>query len=69
MAVITIGLADAKNNFSRLTTEVHNSGKPVTVMKNNKPWVVIQPIQHDSPVDIALDFMDEYSDIFEKLAQ
>lgn len=38
-----VGVRDAKNNFSALTTEVNKTGKPLTVYKNNKPWVVIQP--------------------------
>lgn len=34
---ITMGLAEAKNNFSRVTAEVNRTGRPVTVMKNNRP--------------------------------
>jgi hypothetical protein len=44
MAGLTIGLAEAKNNFSRVTAEVNKTGKPVTILKNNKPWVVLQPV-------------------------
>ncbi|WP_462334693.1 type II toxin-antitoxin system Phd/YefM family antitoxin, partial [Varibaculum cambriense] len=40
-----MGLAEAKNNFSRVTAEVNKTGKPLTIMKNNRPWVVIQPAQ------------------------
>ena len=40
---VTIGLAEAKNNFSRVTAEVNRTGRPVTVMKNNRPWVTISP--------------------------
>lgn len=70
MAALTMGLAEAKNNFSRVTAEVNRTGKPVTVLKNNKPWVVIQPARScDSATDIALDFMDEYADVFEELAK
>ena len=70
---ITMGLAEAKNNFSRVTTEVNRTGRPVTVLKNNKPWVVINPAAttssaSENAVDIAVDFMDEYADVFEKLA-
>ncbi len=43
MAALTLGLAEAKNNFSKVTAEVNRTGRPVTVLKNNKPWVVIQP--------------------------
>ncbi len=70
MQATTIGLAEAKNNFSRVTAEVNRSGKPVTVFKNNRPWVVISPASGASSSDAvatAIDFMDEYSDVFEKL--
>lgn len=61
-----MGLAEAKNNFSRITAEVNKTGKPVTILKNNKPWVVIQPVQKNvSATDVAIDIMDEYADVFE----
>ena len=70
MAALTMGLAEAKNNFSRVTVEVNRTGRSVTILKNNKPWVVIQPNQGSSSVaDVAVDFMDEYADVFEKLAK
>ena len=70
MATLTIGLAEAKTNFSRLTAEVNRTGRPVTVLKNNKPWVVIQPVGAEtSTLGVAVDFMDEYSDVFEELAR
>ena len=38
--------------------------------KNNRPWVVIQPAQQsESAVDVAVDFMDAYADVFEELAK
>ena len=43
-AVTTIGMADAKTNFSRITANVNKTGTPVTVFKNNKPWVEIRPL-------------------------
>lgn len=66
------GLAEAKNNLSRVTAEVNRTGRPVTVLKNNKPWVVIQPVTTPSAadaVDVAIDFMDEYADVFAELAK
>ena len=71
---ITMGLAEVKNNFSRVTAEVNRTGRPVTVMKNNKPWVIINPAATQSgadrnAVDVAIDFMDEYADVFEELAK
>lgn len=65
-----MGLAEAKNNFSRVTAEVNKTGRPVTILKNNKPWVVIQPVQKSvSATDVAIDFMDEYADVFKELAK
>ncbi|MBE6470113.1 MAG: type II toxin-antitoxin system Phd/YefM family antitoxin [Coriobacteriaceae bacterium] len=69
MAAFTIGLAEAKKNFSKLTSEVNRTGKPVTVLKNNKPWVIICPasmagvIQEDAVVDV----MEEVSYAFVSL--
>lgn len=43
-ATLTVGMADAKTNFSRITADVNRTGIPVTVFKNNKPWVEIRPL-------------------------
>jgi antitoxin Phd len=40
---MTVSAADARAQFSRIATEVHATGVPVTVFKNSRPWVVIQP--------------------------
>lgn len=72
MAALTMGLAEAKNNFSKVTAEVNRTGRPVTVLKNNKPWVVIQPAdaaRDGNAVGVAVDFMDEYADVFRELAK
>ena len=72
MIATTVGLAEAKNNFSRITAEVNRSGKPVTVLKNNRPWVTIAPaagVADPDLVAVAVDFMDEYADVFEELAK
>lgn len=70
MAAVTMGLAEAKDNFSRVTAEVNRTGRPVTVLRNNKPWVVIQPAAAaKSAVDVAVDFMEEYRGVFEELAK
>ena len=60
MATFTIGLAEAKKNFSKLTTEVNRMNKPVTVLKNNKPWVVIYPAStaEQTNNDIAIDILE-----------
>ena len=51
---ITIGLAEAKNNFSRVTAAVNRTGRAVTVLKNNRPWVVINPAMTASKNDMKL---------------
>ena len=63
MATFTIGLAEAKKNFSKLTAEVNRTGKPVTVLKNNKPWVVVMPAAAlaEESEDIAVDLLDRVS--------
>ena len=60
MAAYTIGLAEAKNNFSKITAEVNRTGRPVTVLKNNKPWVVIQPAAGagEAGSNVAVDLLD-----------
>ena len=68
MAVTTMGLAEAKANFSKVAAEVNRTGRPVTLLKNNRPWAVIAPVD-PSALDVAVDFMDEYSDVFEELAK
>lgn len=63
MATFTIGLAEAKKNFSKLTAEVNRTGKPVTVLKNNKPWVVVLPASAytEAEDDVAIDLLDSVS--------
>lgn len=68
MSVATMGLAEAKANFSKVTAEVNRTGRPVTILKNNRPWVVIAPV-NPSAVDVAVGFMEEYADVFEELAK
>ena len=41
--MVPVGVRDAKNRFSELTLAVNETGKPLIVLKNNKPWVTIQP--------------------------
>ena len=38
-----VGVREAKARFSALTEAVNDSGVALTVLKNNRPWVVIQP--------------------------
>jgi PHD/YefM family antitoxin component YafN of YafNO toxin-antitoxin module len=41
--MLTVSASEARSNFSRLGEEIARSGKPVTVFKNSKPWLVIAP--------------------------
>ena len=43
-ATLTVGMSEAKTNFSRLTADANRTGRTVTVFKNNKPWVEIRPL-------------------------
>ena len=67
MADITMGLSEASENFCSVADEVNRTGVPVTVLRDDKPWVVIAHAGRDA-VSVALDFMDEYSGVFEELA-
>lgn len=62
--IATVGMAEAKTNFSKLTANVNATGLPVTVFKNNKPWVEIRPLA--APRD---DFADMPPATQEALAQ
>lgn len=44
VTIATVGMAEAKSNFSKLTASVNATGIPITVFKNNKPWVEIRPL-------------------------
>lgn len=70
MTALTIDLAEVEADFSRVAAEVSRTGKPVTVLKNNETWVIIQPAKAEaSVIDVAVGFMDEYADVFEELAK
>lgn len=43
MPTMTASVGDARNNFSKIAKEVNETGQPVTVFRNSKPWVVISP--------------------------
>ena len=44
MSELTATVAETRANFSRVAGSVCETGKPVTVFKNSKPWVVIAPV-------------------------
>ena len=43
MSVLTTTASEARANFSQIATGVFETGQPVTVFKNSKPWVEIVP--------------------------
>lgn len=45
MGGATVSVAEARNNFSRLSSAVVETGEPVTVFRNSRPWVVISPAE------------------------
>lgn len=42
--VATVGMAEAKTNFSKLAANANVTGIPITVFKHNRPWVEIRPL-------------------------
>ncbi len=50
MVVLTATAAEARLNFSKIAAQVSQSGSPVTVFKNSRPWVTINPVGEDSNV-------------------
>lgn len=38
-----VGVRGAKNRFSELASQVNASGHALVVLRNNRPWVTIQP--------------------------
>lgn len=61
---VTVGMAEAKTNFSKLTAGANATGVSITVFKHNKPWVEIRPlaIEKDRSADLppkTVEAMDE----------
>ena len=68
-----IALKEIEGNFAYIADEVNRTGLPVTVLKDNRPWVIAGPVvpsgtTERGAVDTALDFMNEYADVFERHA-
>ena len=55
MAELTATVAEAWALFSKSTSSVCATGKPVTVIRNSKPWVTIAPVspEHLPVIDWA----------------
>ncbi|MDO4182726.1 MAG: type II toxin-antitoxin system prevent-host-death family antitoxin [Coriobacteriia bacterium] len=48
MSELTATVAETRANFSKIAAAVNRTKRPVTVLRNSKPWVVISPVD-DSP--------------------
>ena len=54
MPVLTATVAETRANFSKIAHEVIASNRPVTVLRNSKPWVVISPADTSIKAEIPL---------------
>jgi len=62
---VTVTAADARAQFSRIAAEVSRTGEPVTVFKNSRPWVVIQPAQDIRPTSRTKRAMAEAQEVLQ----
>lgn len=44
MSELTATVAEPRAKFSRIAATVNETGRPVTVFRNSKPWAVIAPV-------------------------
>ncbi len=44
MGELTATVAETRANFSKIASTVSATGRPVTVFKNSKPWVLVAPV-------------------------
>ena len=44
MYEMTATVAETRANFSKIANTVNQTGRPVTVFKNSKPWVLVAPV-------------------------
>ena len=58
MTALTATVAEARNNFSRIAEQVHQSGREVIVFRHSKPWVKISPIGSEETEAEFEDVMD-----------
>lgn len=50
MSQMTATAAEARASFPKIADLVSRTHQPVTVLKNSKPWVTINPITEASPI-------------------
>jgi len=64
MTPLMMGISEAKAKLSQVAEEVSRTGRPVIVLKNNKPLVTITPITEEEiqkPTHKALGSLHEYA--------
>ncbi|WP_165053393.1 MULTISPECIES: type II toxin-antitoxin system Phd/YefM family antitoxin [unclassified Adlercreutzia] len=44
MSELTATVAETRANFSKIAATVNATGRPVTVFRNSKPWVLVAPV-------------------------
>jgi len=44
MDEMTATVAETRANFSKIAHAVNETGRPVTVFRNSKPWVLVAPV-------------------------
>ncbi|MBQ9069174.1 MAG: type II toxin-antitoxin system Phd/YefM family antitoxin [Eggerthellaceae bacterium] len=59
MVARTASVADARNNFSKLAENVHDTGLPIVVFRHSKPWVKISPVVEEDFSEEYVEAMDE----------
>lgn len=74
MAALTMDAGEVEGRFADVAAEVARTGLPVTVVRDGRPLVVIEPAKAEQdasrgPVDVAAAFMDEYEDVLGRLAR
>jgi len=54
MPELTATVAETRANFSKIASAVSRTGRPVTVLRNSKPWVVITPVDYSPEAPIPV---------------
>ncbi|MBQ9001672.1 MAG: hypothetical protein IJ087_07455 [Eggerthellaceae bacterium] len=69
----TMGLAEAKDNLTRMTTGAGETGRPVMSMRNGEFRAMVNPAVvrriTDRNAAAPVGYMDEHADVFEEPAK
>ena len=71
---LTVQASEARAQFPKIARKVHDEGVEVTVIRGSRPYVKIVPLvdipeKKPSMVEIGREFIEEYDDVFKKLAE